>query len=84
MNARTHSDTLNAIAGVMQSPDFQTLLIQNGASILRIADIRMGQVINDKDQWEENPTFDAVIKHDDVWIDGVQEAKTFEFHLYAL
>lgn len=84
MNARTHSDTLNILAGVMQGPDFQTLLIANGASILRITDVRMAQVINDKGQWEENPSFDAVIKHDDVWIDGVEEAKTFEFRLYAL
>lgn len=84
MGDRTHSDTLNMIAGVMQSPDFQTLLIQNKTSILRITDVRMAQVINDKGQWEENPTFDAVIKHEDVWIDGVEQVTTFEFHLYAL
>jgi hypothetical protein len=84
MAARTHSDTLNLVASVMQSPDFIKLMIQNKASILRITDVRMAQVINDKGQWEENPSFDAVIKHADVWIDGVEEAKTFEFRLYAI
>lgn len=84
MNDLTHSDRLNAVAGVMQSPDFQKLLIVNGASILRITEVRTPQVINDYSQWEENPSFDAVFKHDDVWIDGVQEVKSFEFHLYAL
>jgi hypothetical protein len=84
MGDLTHSDRLNAVASVMQSPDFQKLLIANGASILRITEVRTPQVINDYSQWEENPSFDAVFKHDDVWIDGVQEAKTFEFRLYAL
>lgn len=84
MNARTHSDTLNLVASVMQSPDFVKLLVQNDTSILRVTDVRLAQVINDKGQWEENPSFDAVIKHADVWIDGIPEAKTFEFRLYSI
>lgn len=84
MSARTHSDTLNQVAGVLQSQDFVHLLIANEASILRVTDIRLTHFVNDKGQQEESPTFDAVIKHDDVWIDGVPEIKTFEFRFYAL
>jgi hypothetical protein len=84
MSDLTHSDRLNIVASVMQTPDFVKLLIQNGASILRITDVRLARVINDFNEWEENPSFDAVIKHNDVWIDGVQEVKSFEFNLYRV
>lgn len=84
LTGRTHSDTLNIVAAVVQSPDYLKALIANKASVLRVTDIRMAQVINDKGQWEENPSFDAVFKHEDVFIDGIQQVTTFEFNLYAL
>lgn len=80
----TTSDVLNVAAGVMQSPDFVSALIINNASILRVTDIRNSHFKNDKDLWEENPSFDAVIKHEDVWIDGVPQIHTFEFNIHSV
>lgn len=80
----THGDTLNLVASVIQSPDFVSEIIKNGASVLRITQVRMANVINDYDQWEENPTFDLTLKHQDVFVDNVPEVVRFQFKLYPL
>ena len=82
--ALTHGDVLKIVAACLQSDDAVQFFIANGASLLRVADVRGGYVINDRGQHEENPTFDITIKHNDVFIDGVPQVHTFEFQIIPL
>lgn len=78
-NELTHGDVLKIIAATLQSDDALRFLIANGASVLRVADIRTIYVTNDRNQHEEQPTFDLVLKHDDVFVDGQPFFNTFNF-----
>lgn len=80
----THDDVLKITAATMQGQDAQQFLIANGASILRISDIRNTFYINDRGQFEPNPSFDAVIKHNDVFVNGVPYFDTFTFDVFAV
>lgn len=82
--ALTHGDVLKTIAACLQSDDAVQFFIANGASVLRVGDVRGGYVINDRGQHEENPSFDIVIKHNDVFIDGVPQVHTFEFEILSV
>lgn len=80
----THDDVLKIVAATLQSQDSQSFLVANAASILRVRDIRNTFVQNDRHQFEPSPTFDAVFKHNDVFIDGVPYINTFTFEVHAV
>lgn len=80
----THGDVLKTIAACLQSPDTQSFMVTNGASVLRVTDIRNAYWNNDRDQNEENPSFDIVIKHNDVFVDSVPYVTAFKFNVHAV
>lgn len=75
--AYTHSDVLKLVASVVQSPDFIKELYKNGLQVLRVMDIRNTPYQNDRDNFEDNPTFDVIITHTDTFIDGVPVVTKF-------
>lgn len=83
-DALTHGDVLNTIAGVLQSDDAIKFFIANGASLLRVGEVRGGYARNDRDQEEQNPTFDLTVKHNTVFVDGVPQITVFDFQVQAV
>lgn len=73
----TAEDILKYAASAMQDEDFQAGLVAQGVNISRISDIRIVRVKNDRDQFESNPTFDAIINHTDVFVSNVPIVSNF-------
>jgi hypothetical protein len=63
----TASDLLKATAAILQSPDFIDAIGKTGVQILRITDIRSTPIDNDRNRFEFEPSFDAVLTHTDVF-----------------
>lgn len=80
----SHGDVLKIVAGAIQSDDAQKFFIGAGASVLRVTDVRTIYPKNDRDQFEESPTFDVTFKHNDTFVDGVAVFDTFEFRVIAV
>lgn len=80
----THDDVLKMIRATLQSQDAQAFLIANGASVLRVREVRNPFFINDRGQFEPNPSFDLVLKHNDIYVDGVPFVNTFTFEVLAV
>lgn len=80
----THGDILKRIRGVVQSRAFMRAILPAGASVLRVPDIRNTPFLNDRDEWEEGPMFDLIVKHSDVFINSVPEFSAYEFRLTAV
>lgn len=68
--ALTSLDYATMIRSIMQGPDF-IKAIQPAASILRITDIRQTTFKDDSDQYSNVPSFDIVLKHQNVYEGGV-------------
>lgn len=60
-------DIVNTLARVMRSQLFMDLLMAGDAQILRVTDSRNNWAKNDRDQYEPNPSFDAIITHKEVY-----------------
>lgn len=80
-NELTHADVLKTIAACVQSPTFIAALLPFEASVLRVQDIRNTPFNNDRDQWEENPSFDLVVKHSDKYVSDQRIISAFEFRV---
>lgn len=80
----THNDVLKAIRATLQSQDAQKFLVANGASVLRVGDMRNPFMVNDRGQFEPNPSFDLILKHNDVFVDGVPFIETFNFQYFPV
>lgn len=80
----THDDVLKAIRATLQSQDAQRFLVANGASVLRVSNMRNPFMVNDRGQFEPNPSFDLIVKHNDVFVDGVQVIDSFTFKILAV
>lgn len=70
----TPGDVLQIVAQVLQSDAGIRAMIDAGMAPLRIRDITIVQVRNDRNEWEEQPVFDAVLVHSDFFTDGVPVA----------
>lgn len=68
--ALTSLDYATMLRSIMQGPDF-IKAIQPTASILRITDIRQTTFKDDSDQYSNVPSFDIVLKHQNVYEGGV-------------
>lgn len=77
----THTDVLTRVMRCVQSRPFMEKLLTHQASVLRVDQIRTPKMSNDKGNWEQNPSFDLVVKHEDVYVDGVPQFDSFEFRL---
>lgn len=80
----TASDTLNVVAGVMQSDRWIESLRPDHVQVLRVSNIVTDRTRNDSNQWEESPHFDIVLTHTDTWIDGQPFVNDFTFNVYAI
>lgn len=80
----SHGDVLKVIAAALQSDPAIQFFKSVGASVLRITDIRTIFPKNDRDQFEESPTFDVTFKHNDVFVDDVPIINTFEFRTFPV
>lgn len=68
--ALTSQDYAVMLHSIMQGPDF-IKAIQPHATILRITDIRTTTFKDDSDQYSNVPSFDIVLKHQNVYEGGV-------------
>lgn len=78
------SDTVNIVAGVMQSDRWIVSLRPDHVQVLRVTDVITQRTRNDSNQWEETPHFDIVLQHTDKWIDDVPVVSSFVFDIYAI
>lgn len=67
----TLSDYVRAAASALQSDACLELLRAAGIGLTRIRDVRIVYSIDDKDQHEANPSFDATFTHRDTVIDAL-------------
>lgn len=74
----TTADILKAGAAALQSDVVLSILRAEDVGVLRVADIRNGYAIDDKDQFQANPTFDVVFTHRDTTIDSVPALVGYE------
>lgn len=81
--ALTSLDYATMLRSIMQGPDF-IKGIQPGASILRITDIRTTTFKDDSDQYSIVPSYDIVLKHQNVYEGGVHVASRFESNIWAV
>lgn len=75
--ALTSQDYATRIRSIMQGPDF-IKAIQPTASILRITGIRTTTFKDDSDQNAKVPSFDIILKHQDVYEGGVRLASRID------
>jgi hypothetical protein len=74
----TAADILKAVAACLQSPDFIYAGKEAGVQALRIQEIRNTPVQNDRDQFEFEPSFDAVFTHADVFTQTIESITHFK------
>lgn len=82
-SALTSLDYATMIRSIMQGPDF-IKAIQPNATILRVVDIRTTTFKDDSDQYSNVPSFDIVLKHQNVYEGGVHIAARFESDIWAV
>jgi len=68
INTYTASDLVNTVSAILQSDATLDALQDAGAPILRITDIRNPYFTDDRDRFEENPSFDFILIHEQVSI----------------
>ncbi|MDR1367915.1 MAG: hypothetical protein LBJ76_04265 [Candidatus Accumulibacter sp.] len=64
----TAADILKTAAAVMQGEDFRRALLSSGVQVLRIQEIRNPTMVNERDRFEFQPSFDVVFTHNDEFI----------------
>jgi len=62
----TASDLVNIVAMIMQSDATRIALLNGGAGIYRITDVRNPYFLDDQDRWEASPSFDFTLTHEQV------------------
>lgn len=73
----TSLDYATMLRSIMQGPAFIKAL-QPAASILRITDIRQTTFKDDSDQYSNVPSFDIILKHQNVYEGGVPVASRID------
>lgn len=81
--ALTSMDYATMLHSIMQGPGF-IKAIQPNATILRIADIRQVPFKDDSDQYANVPSFDIILKHQNVYEGGIRIAARFESDIWAV
>lgn len=61
--AYTASDLANECAAIMQSDVARQTLLTQDVGILRVTDVRNPYFLDDRDQFEANPSFDFILTH---------------------
>lgn len=80
----TTVDIVQSVAEYLQSYDGLAALRAAGLSILRITDIRLTYITDDRNRDEAAPSFDFVLLHESVTIAETPYIQTFEAGLYPV
>lgn len=64
----TASDVANLGAAILQHDDGLAALAKSGLTVLRITQVRNLKVVNGEGQFEDLPSFDLVVLHEDVTV----------------
>lgn len=62
-NQYTASDLCNEVSAIMQSDYAISTLMESNVGLLRVMDIRNIWYLDDRDQFQESPSFDFVLTH---------------------
>lgn len=84
LSANTQGDVVGITAAIMNSEDFISHMKRNNCGVLRISDIVNVPFENDKAQNEANYSFDVIITHSDVFVDGVPVISEYDFSTVAI
>jgi hypothetical protein len=63
----TAADILKTVASILQSPDFIEAMGKKAVQILRVTDLRTVPIDNDRNRFEFEPSFDAILTHTDIF-----------------
>jgi len=77
-NSITAYDVADLCAAILQTMKTRKALLDNGISIEKIGQILVGFSIDDKDQFDLDPTFDFVLLYEQTLSSTVPKVDTFE------
>lgn len=84
LNALTASDLVNTVADIMQLPSVQQTLLTNGIGIDRIGEVKTVYDLNDKDRFEQVPTFDFVLSYNKNYTSSAAAVDTVDHDIYRV
>ena len=79
INSLTASDIVETAADVLQSQAFQEALIVDRIGIQRITSVRENYFTNDRERFQQNPSFDFILTYRPEWQSTVQPVNTYTF-----
>jgi len=77
----TESDILNMVSGIMQSDTILQAFRAAGVGIQRVTEVRNPYVIDDRDLFEAEPSFDIVFTHSRETVTTIPAVVTYEANL---
>ena len=81
INSLTASDIVEAAADVLQSQAFREALLVDCIGIQRITTIRENYFTNDRERYEQNPSFDFVLTYRPEWKSTVPEVSDYTLNV---
>lgn len=79
-NMPSASDLANVGSGIIQSDSMLARMRAVNVGVLRVSEVRNPQFLDDRDRNETSPSFDFVLTHERVYIDGVPAVQSVEFN----
>lgn len=80
----TAADLANVGRGVLQQDETLAELLEGGLSVLRITQVRNVEIINGERQNEALPSFDFVLKHEQVTVTATPRALVKDFRVKSV
>ena len=80
MTSMTASDLIDLVADILQLPSTRQSLLNSGIGIDRIADANPSYERNEKDRFEQVPSFDFVLTYQKIYNSTVQSVKRYELN----
>lgn len=77
----TASDLVNEVSAILQSDVAINTLVANSVGILRVTDIRNPFFTDDRDRFEESPSFDFILTHKQTRITTSPVISSYEFNI---
>lgn len=78
---RTAKDLTNLARMVVASQPFIQAMTKAGIGVRQITDIRNPKLVNDKDHFEDNPSFDCTFTHKQVIIQSTDSTERVELNI---
>jgi hypothetical protein len=83
-DAPTAADVARMAAAVLQGEDALTALHARGVQALRIQDVRLTPVEDERDRFEHEASFDVALTHNEVFVTRDETIDRFDFDLYRV